>query len=134
MTNKEFKDKFNSILEESSEDRINLLNNLIENASKDLSKNTILDKEDFYELGRRVLEEKLSDVVYKCENGTMLMINDRIDAYCYDNGWIDIGYLYNAVKGSMTTNLSNLSSCVDYYRNLKYLLEHSEIESVVLLK
>ena len=134
MTNKEFKDKFNSILEESSEDRINLLNNLIEDASKDLSKNTILDKEDFYELGRRVLEEKLSDVVYKCENCTMLMINDRINAYCYDNGWIDIGYLYNAVKGSMTTNLSNLSSCVDYYRNLKYLLEHSELESVILLK
>ena len=134
MDNQKFRERFDAIVESKESNKNKLLDELIEEMSNDLVKQTILDKNDFYELSKKDIYEKLQNIIYKCENGTMLMVNHRIDSYCYNNGWIDLGFLYNVLKGAMRNNLNNLSNSTDYYRNLKYQIDYSEIDSIILLK
>ena len=135
MTNQEFREKFEQAMTGSIETKINNTTKLIEEATKGLSKQSILTSRDFYELGKRVLEDKIYDIIYKSPDGIWLVRNGRIDGYKYKGGWIDTGYLYNIAKDGMyIRDVFGGAECRDYYSNLKYLLDHSELETIDILK
>ena len=134
MTNAEFREKFEKYMTGTTEEKIENVTKIIREQTSGLPKKTILDYNDFYNLGKSKLEDIISDVIYKSPNGSILIVNDRLDAYKYMDGWIDIGYLYNIAKGAMTIqNIFGSASCRDYYRELKYLLDRSKLQTIEIL-
>ena len=135
MTNQEFREKFEQAMIGSVQDKIDNTTKLINEATSGLTRQICLDSDDFYDLGKRVLESKLYDIVYDSPNGTWLEMNGRIHGYKYNDGWINTGYMYNIAKDGMTIrNVFGGARCGDFYSNLKYLLDHSELEKIAILK
>lgn len=133
MTNSEFKEKFEECLNGTIQERIDKIKLLIDNSSKDLPKKTILTDTDFREYGKAKLEDIIRETVYNSPNGSYIVVNGRIDAYCYNHGWIDTGYLYNIAKGAMTvSNIFGSAQCKDYYLYLKHRLDRSDLTYIEL--
>ena len=134
MTNNEFRTKFDECLVGDTHQKIDNIRELIKEASSDLSKKSILTSNDFYDMSKRKLEDIISDLVYKSQNGSFILIDNRIDYYRYNDGWVDTGYMYNVAKNSMSArDIFGGANNRDCYLNIKYMLDHSRINSIDLL-
>lgn len=135
MTNQEFREKFEQAMTGSIQEKIDNVTKLINEATSGLHKKTYLTSNDFYDLSKRDLVDKIYDIVYRSNNGIWLEVNGRLHGYKYDDGWIDTGYMYNIAKDGMyIRDVFGGAQCRDFYDNLKYLLDHSELESINFLE
>ena len=134
MNNSEFREKFDQCLVGDTQIKIDNIRELIKEASSDLSKKSILTSNDFYEKSRKELENIIYDLIYKSQDGSFILIDNRIDYYKYNGGWVDTGYMYNVAKNAMTArNIFGSANNKDCLSNLLYLLKNSRISSIDLL-
>lgn len=131
MTNAEFREKFEQYMVGTVEEKIENVTKIINEASDGLIKKQILNKDDFYKQSKEYLEQNITALVFAMPDGSFIAINGRIDAYKYDGGWIDTGYLYNIARNSMfIPNVFHTDDGMEYFRHLKYLLDKSELDTI----
>ena len=132
MTNEVFIVKFQNAMQENN--KIDAVRQIVKNELLEgLSKNITIYSNDFYDLSRRELENRIHDMIYNGKDGSVIVINDVIDSYKYQGEWIDTGYMYNAAKGAMKPTITSIAnSCKIYYENIIYLLSKSKLDSIIL--
>lgn len=134
----EFESKFMSIADssESKYSKFKLLDELINDLCSNRKEEVIISESDIDQLGRSVLLDKIDDVLYdEKSNNVVILVNGNPYYYSYYGNWLVIPYLSNVINGSMPKNFHRLSdSYTESRRSMFYLVKHSELSSMTLLR
>lgn len=134
-SNSSFKERVEQIMMGDERNRASQMKTLIKNITTNLNRESILNQEDFNNLGLVGIKRKISDTLNNAPNGSWLMTNGTFNGYKYKDKWIWAPNLINYANGSLVTNVFKTAEYPQRYLDqLTYSIKKSNIHSVEILR